>query len=46
VYYDRDYHNNWNGVDYNDRPLPDDTYYYVLNTGKGKPRSGFIVIRR
>jgi gliding motility-associated-like protein len=46
VYHDSDYHNDWNGVDYNNHPLPDDTYYYVLKTGKGKPRSGFILIRR
>jgi gliding motility-associated-like protein len=46
VYHDSDYQNNWNGVDYNNRPLPDDTYYYVLKTGKGKPRSGFILVRR
>lgn len=46
VYHDPDYHNDWDGVDYNNRPLPDDTYYYVFKAGKGKPRSGFIMIRR
>jgi gliding motility-associated-like protein len=46
VYKNEDYDNLWNGVDYNDNPLQDDTYFYVLKTGNGKSISGFIVIRR
>lgn len=46
VFRDKDYQNNWNGVDYNERPLADDTYFFVLKTGDGRQRTGFIVIRK
>ncbi len=46
VFKDMDYKNDWNGVDYNGRPLEDDTYFFVLKTGNYRQRSGFIVIRR
>jgi gliding motility-associated-like protein len=46
VYRNPDYDNKWNGVDYNEKPLPDDTYFYVIKTWKGKSQSGFTVIRR
>lgn len=46
VYHDRDYQNDWNGVDYNGRLLPDDTYFYVLKTENGQKISGFIVLRK
>jgi gliding motility-associated-like protein len=46
VYKNLSYDNSWNGVDYNDNPLPDDTYFYVIKTGNGKSISGYIVIRR
>ena len=46
VYKNADYDNSWNGVDYNKHPLPDDTYFYVLKSEKGKSISGYIVIRR
>jgi gliding motility-associated-like protein len=46
VYQNSDYDNNWDGVDYNNNPLPDDTYFYVLKTKNGKSMSGYIVIRR
>jgi gliding motility-associated-like protein len=45
VYKNSDYDNSWNGVDYNDNPLTDDTYYYVLKAENGKSVSGYIVIR-
>ena len=45
VYKNMDYDNLWNGVDYNNNPLPDDTYFYVLKSTNGKPISGYIVIR-
>jgi gliding motility-associated-like protein len=40
------YDNKWNGVDYNENPLPNDTYFYVLKAGKGRSYSGYVVIRR
>jgi len=46
VYEDTDYQNDWDGVDYNSNPLPDDTYFYVLKSANGKAFNGFIVVRR
>lgn len=46
VYRSLDYMNDWNGVDYNGKPLQEDTYFYLLKSGNGRERSGFIVIRR
>jgi gliding motility-associated-like protein len=46
VYKNSNYDNLWNGVDYNENPLPEDTYYYVLKSENGKSLSGYIVIRR
>lgn len=45
VYENKDYDNKWNGVDYNENPLPDDTYFYLVKT-KGRSRTGFIVLRK
>jgi gliding motility-associated-like protein len=46
VYKNSDYDNSWNGVDYNGKALPDDTYYYVIKSENGKSLSGYVVIRR
>jgi gliding motility-associated-like protein len=46
VYRNKDYDNSWNGVDYKQNPLPDDTYFFVLKAANGKSISGYIVIRR
>ena len=46
VYKNDNYDNTWNGVDYNGRQLPDDTYFYVLKINNGKSATGFIVVRR
>jgi gliding motility-associated-like protein len=46
VYRNTNYDNLWNGVDYNKKPLPDDTYFYIIKTANGKSISGYIVIRR
>jgi gliding motility-associated-like protein len=46
VYHNTDYDNSWNGVDYNGKELPDDTYFYLFESNKGIPVKGFIVIRR
>ena len=41
-----EYDNKWNGVDYNENPLPSDTYFYTVKAGNGRSYSGYIVIRR
>lgn len=46
VYKNSSYKNEWNGMDYNGRQLPDDTYFFVLKTGNGRSRTGYVVIRR
>jgi gliding motility-associated-like protein len=46
VFQDSDYDNKWNGVDYNDKPLINDTYFYVLKSVGGRSYNGYIVIRR
>jgi gliding motility-associated-like protein len=46
VFKNSDYDNKWNGVDYNENPLPDDTYFYVLKSSNGMSKKGFVVIRR
>jgi gliding motility-associated-like protein len=46
VYINPDYDNKWNGVDFNNRPLPEDTYFYVLRPQNGKSLTGYILIRR
>ena len=46
VYKNSSYDNSWNGVDYNNNPLPDDTYFYLLKYSNGKSYKGYIVIRR
>jgi gliding motility-associated-like protein len=46
VFRNKDYDNLWNGIDYNKKPLPDDTYFYVIKSENGKSISGYIVIRR
>jgi gliding motility-associated-like protein len=46
VYENMNYDNSWNGVDYNDDPLPDGTYFYIMKSDFGNAFSGFIVIKR
>jgi gliding motility-associated-like protein len=46
VYKNLNYDNKWNGVDYNNKPLPDDTYFYVLRIQNGRSVNGYIVIRK
>ncbi len=46
VYRNTNYDNTWNGVDYNNKPLPDDTYFYIIKTANGKSFRGYVVIRR
>jgi len=46
VYENLDYDNEWEGLDYNSNPLPDDTYFYVIRASNGVSVSGYIVVRR
>jgi gliding motility-associated-like protein len=46
VYMNSNYDNKWNGIDENEDPLPEDTYFFVLKPEKSKPVSGYIVVRR
>lgn len=46
VFRDQNYSNNWDGVDYNKDPLPDDTYFYLITTSLGRTMRGFVVVRR
>jgi gliding motility-associated-like protein len=46
VFTDDDYTNDWDGKDYNENPLPEDTYFYILKPEKIKPIKGYIVIKR
>jgi gliding motility-associated-like protein len=46
VFENDDYDNLWNGVDYNGNPLPEDTYFFIINPEKSRSMSGYIVIRR
>jgi gliding motility-associated-like protein len=45
VFEDHNYDNTWDGIDENGDPLPDDTYFYIVETA-GRSRTGFIVIRK
>jgi gliding motility-associated-like protein len=46
VFENNDYDNLWDGVDYNGNPLPDDTYFFILEPENRTPVNGYIVIRR
>ena len=46
VFQDSNYDNKWNGVDYNNKPLINDTYFFVLRLLNGKYYRGYIVIRK
>lgn len=48
VYENEDYRNEWNGTNgENGQPLPDGTYYYVLELAKGNKRfKNYLVIHR
>ena len=40
------YHNEWGGYGSNGQPLPDDTYFYVLNLTADRAYNGYVVIKR
>lgn len=46
VYKTVNYQNDWDGKDINGRPLPEDTYYYILNVDNQYSYKGFIVLKR
>jgi gliding motility-associated-like protein len=46
VFKNINYDNKWNGEDYNKNPLPEDTYFFILNPANGKTYKGYIVIAR
>jgi gliding motility-associated-like protein len=46
VYKNSEYDNTWDGVDYNSKPLPNDTYFFNMKTESGTIYKGYIVIRR
>ncbi len=46
VFKNSEYDNLWHGTDYNGKPLPDDTYFYVLRSENGLALSGYLYIRR
>jgi gliding motility-associated-like protein len=46
VYKNTEYDNTWDGVDYNSKPLPNDTYFFNMKTENGMTYKGYIVIRR
>ncbi|TAH26726.1 MAG: gliding motility-associated C-terminal domain-containing protein [Cytophagales bacterium] len=46
VYKNNKYNNDWNGVSKDGKPLPDDTYFYVLKLGIDNEIRSFLVIKR
>lgn len=47
VYKNNNYDDSWNGVDFNGRPLADDTYFYLAKPDNGTLQiKGYIVVRR
>ncbi len=46
VFSKKGYDNSWNGEARNGRPLPDDTYFYVLNLAGGRTYNGYLIIKR
>ena len=46
VYRSKNYQNDWDGRDHNNRELLSDTYYYILKRSSGRIIKGFVEIRR
>jgi gliding motility-associated-like protein len=47
VYYSTQYNNDWDGTLLNTgTPVPDGTYYYILNLDGGKQLNGYVYINR
>lgn len=45
VYYSSAYHNDWDGT-WKNRPLPEGTYFYLLEYGQGQRSAGFLQLER
>ncbi len=45
VFYQKSYKNDWKGT-WKNKPLPDGTYFYILEDGAGKSYSGYLQILR
>jgi gliding motility-associated-like protein len=47
VYFASPYKNTWDGTGASGEPLPEGTYYYLIDLGQGAPpRTGYIIIHR
>lgn len=46
VYKNTDYDNLWHGTNYNGDPLPDDVYFYIIDSENGLSISGYLYVRR
>jgi gliding motility-associated-like protein len=46
VYKTTNYRNDWDGKNQHGTPLPEDTYYYILNVDDRYSYKGFIVLKR
>ena len=46
VYSTVNYQNDWDGRNHNGKPLPEDTYYYILSVDSRYSYKGFIVLKR
>ncbi|BAX82320.1 hypothetical protein ALGA_4028 [Labilibaculum antarcticum] len=46
IFTDKNYKNNWNGLDRNGIKLPMDTYFYVIKLKTNKVFKGYVVIKR
>lgn len=46
VYENKNYDNSWYGVDDDENPLPEDTYFFILVPEKSRTIKGYVVIRR
>jgi gliding motility-associated-like protein len=46
VYQKSNYDNSWNGKGLNDKPLAEDTYFYLLTLNNKETKKGFIVLKR
>jgi gliding motility-associated-like protein len=46
VYKTVNYNNDWDGKNQNGKPLPEDTYYYILKVDNHNLYKGFIVLKR
>lgn len=40
------YDNSWEGTHYDGEPLPEGTYFYVFEDGKGRTYTGYVYIKR